>query len=298
MRVRPDVVHCLASEASLCVSPRRQVVTVHDVIPWTAPGAAADAVAYLRMQRALIRHAGAVIVPSEVVVEDVVSVLGVPAARVTAIEHGVAAEFSPKPMEDDASARAAAGIGKRPYIIWVGSLHGVDRRKGLDVLLDAVGALEHPQRPALALVGKPGQASEWARERASKAQIDLILPGFVDDLQLAALYRGALAAVLPSRYEGFGLPALEAMACGTPAVVTNAGATAGVVADAALVVRAGDANGLSRALRVLLEDAEMHAWLRSAGPVRATAFSWSRAAERTVDVYERVAAHSHRNRVR
>lgn len=291
--MHPDVVHCLASEAALCVSPKRQIVTVHDVIPWTALDSTTfDARLYLRAQRLLIRRAAAVIVPAQAVVADVEAVLGVPVERITAIEHGVVAEFSAAPGGDDGALRAKAGLGERPYLIWVGSLHGVDPRKGLDILFDAVAALPPAERPVLALVGKPGQASQWAHEQAQRAGIELVLPGFVEDAPLAALYRGALAAVVPSRYEGFGLPALEAMACGAPVVVTDAGNSPDLVGDAALVVHADDADALADALRAVVSDAALRERLRAAGPRRAAAFSWRRAAERTVAVYERVAQSS------
>jgi glycosyltransferase involved in cell wall biosynthesis len=288
-RVAPDVVHCLASEAALCFRPARQIVTVHDVVPWTDPTPkSVDARAYLQLQRAMVRRAGAVIVPGEVVVDEVASVLGVPADRITAIEHGVAAAFSAAPAADDAAIRAEAGVESGRYAIWVGSLHGLDPRKGLDVLFDAFSSLAPASRPLLALVGKHGQGSQWARERAAGAGIELVLPGYVEDSRLAALYRGAVAAVVPSRYEGFGLPALEAMACGAPVVVTDAGNSPAVVGDAALVAPVGNARALGEALLRLLDDPALRARLAADGPVRAGAFSWGRAAERTVEVYERV----------
>jgi glycosyltransferase involved in cell wall biosynthesis len=288
--VRPDLVHSLGSEAALCVTPRRQVVTVHDAVPWSDPaGGTLDARAYLRLQRTLLARAGAVIVPAEVVVGEVASVLGVPRDRVTAIGHGVTPAFTAAATADDASIRTAAGLDRTPYLIWVGSLHGVDPRKGLDLLLGAIRSLRPGDRPVLALVGRHGHGSEWARREALATGIELVMPGFVEDARLAALYRGALAAVVPSRYEGFGLPALEAMACGAPVLVTAAGNSPAVVGDAALVVAPDDAAALADGLRRLLGEPALRERLTREGPLRAAAFSWRRAAERTVEVYERVA---------
>jgi glycosyltransferase involved in cell wall biosynthesis len=96
--------------------------------------------------------------------------------------------------------------------------------------------------------------------------------------------------VIPSRHEGFGLPALEAMACGTPVLVTDAGNSPAVVGDAALLVPAGDAPALAGGLRRLISEPALRDRLRREGPVRASEFSWERAAQRTLAVYERVAA--------
>jgi glycosyltransferase involved in cell wall biosynthesis len=292
-RARPQVVHGPASEAAMCFPLARQVVTVHDVIPWTGLGPhSPDVRAYLRLQWELVSRAGAIIVPSKVVVGDVVSVFGVAAERITAIEHGVSAAFSSDPGEDDRAIRADAALDRAPFLIWVGSLHGPDPRKGLDVLFDALRALDPGSRPLLALVGKHGIGSEWAREQADAIGIEVVLPGYVEDSRLAALYRGATAAVVPSRYEGFGLPALEAMASGAPVIVTDAGNSPAVVGSAAVVVPAGDARALASALQALLEDPALRDRLRHAGPLQASGFSWTQAAERTVEVYERVLASS------
>jgi len=115
------------------------------------------------------------------------------------------------------------------------------------------------------------------------------LPGHVSDPSLAALLRGCAAAVVPSLHEGFGLPALEALACGAPLVAARAGNLPALVGDAALLVEPGSAEGLRAGLSAALGDSVLAATLREAGPHRAAQFSWRRAAEATAAVYRTVA---------
>lgn len=285
-RTRPDVVHGLASEAAACFPLHRQVVTLHDVVPWTEHRAPVLNRTYLEFQRRLLRRVGAVIVPSESVIPEVARELAIPTTRITAIRHGISPVFSAARRHQDSALQARAGLAPEPYLLWVGTLHGPDPRKGLDVLFDAVRSLEPTERPLLGLVGKPGLGSQWAQERCLRDGIKTALPGYVDDSELAALYRGAAAVVVPSRHEGFGLPALEAMACGAPLIVTDAGSLPSVVGDAAMVVRAGDASAIAQALRALLADPGLQARLRDAGPRRTASFTWELAAKQTLAAYE------------
>jgi glycosyltransferase involved in cell wall biosynthesis len=222
------------------------------------------------------------------VVADVARELAIPAERITAVPHGISPVFSAQHRGEDAAARSRARLARSPYLLWVGSLHGPDPRKGLDLMFDAVESLEPSSRPLVGLVGKPGLGTRWAQERCKRSGIEAVLPGWVEDSELAALYRGAAAVVVPSRHEGFGLPALEAMACGAPLIVTDAGSLPSVVGEAAHVVRAGDVTALAEGLRSLLADPDLQARLRIAGRQHAASFSWEVSARRTVEVYERV----------
>jgi glycosyltransferase involved in cell wall biosynthesis len=289
-RARPAVLHGLGGDAVAWFPLARQVVTVHDVVPWTAdPPRDPASRAYLAAQRRLLARAAGVIVPGEAIAGDVTDVLGVAPGRVAVVPHGIAKRFDATPAPGDVEARRRCGVGDR-YLLWVGSLHGPDPRKGLDVLFDALASLPPDARPPLALAGRAGLGSDWAREQAERAGVQAILTGYVSDAELAALYRGATAAVVPSRHEGFGLPALEALACGTPLVVTDAGTLPSVVGDAALVVPAGRPEPLAEALASLLGDEARRRRLGQAGPRRAGEFSWRRCAERTADVYANIAS--------
>jgi glycosyltransferase involved in cell wall biosynthesis len=126
-----------------------------------------------------------------------------------------------------------------------------------------------------------------AAESSSKYKSRLIFTGFVAEEDLAALYSGAVAFVFPSLYEGFGLPALEAMACGTPVITSSTTSLPEVVGDAALLVDPMDPDALRDAMSTILSDHSLRADLRRKGLRRATEFSWTRCAELTAGTYYR-----------
>ncbi|HEY2702434.1 MAG TPA: glycosyltransferase family 1 protein [Candidatus Dormibacteraeota bacterium] len=286
---RPAAVHGPAGEPVLGWPRRRQVVTIHDVVPWTTAAAAPSGrrlAAFLEVQRRLLRGCGALIAVSGTVAGEAAAALGIPAERFTVVAEGVDAPFESDPAAGDAGLRAGCGAPAGGYVLWAGSMRSPDPRKALDVLVEAMAALEAEGRGVpLVLAGAPGAASEQVSALARERGVRLHLPGFVSDPALAALYRGAAAAVLPSRHEGFGLPALEAMACGAPLVAGRAGNLPDLCGDAALLVPPGDARELAGALGAVLGDTAVAARLRVAGPRRAAAFSWRRCAEETAAVY-------------
>jgi glycosyltransferase involved in cell wall biosynthesis len=288
LRSRPLLVHGLASDPVAGFPLRRQVTTVHDVIPWTrAPEDIGRRTAwYLAAQRRRLRSVAAVIAVSPGVAGDVTTTLGVPAERVHVVPNGVGAIFTPDATDRDDELRRAAGVAP-PYLLWVGSLRHHDARKALDVVVDAAAALR--ERVSLVLVGAAGTESERVGRLAAERGVTTVCTGYVPDPTLAALYRGAAALLLPSHEEGFGLPALEAMASSTPVITTRGGNTAAVAAEAALLVTEGDAADLARAAGAVLDDPGLAHRLGVAGRRRAEAYSWRRSAELTVEVYDRVA---------
>lgn len=294
IRTHPDVVHALASEPAVGVGSGRQVVTLHDVFPWLRPGRgirAPAAAAYLRIQAARLRRCAAVITPSRAVHDQAVDVIGIDPGRITVIAEGVDPVFRPAPAaEGGVLPEEVAGVGGA-YVVWVGSLRSHDPRKALDVLVAALGRLARAGAALhLVLVGALGAEAERVARRAHQAEVRATLAGFVDDTALANLLRGAAVAVLPSLDEGFGLPALEAMACGAPLVVSRAGNLPDLVGDAAVVVDPGDAASLAAGLAQVLADPGLAERLRAAGPRRAAEFTWHRTARETLAVYRRIAA--------
>ena len=160
------------------------------------------------------------------------------------------------------------GLEPRSYVLFVGT---VEPRKGIDVLLAAHAALRQQGHPNLRVVvaGPPG----WG-ETPTLDGPGVVAPGRIDELTLDALYRGAAALAVPSRAEGFGLPALEGMARGCPVVVSDTGALPEVVGDAGLLVKPGDADALAGALDRILTDDAFAASLGGSGRRRAATFTW------------------------
>jgi glycosyltransferase involved in cell wall biosynthesis len=260
-RVRPELAHFQYALPLGHGGPA--VVTVHDLSferDATVVGAVDRLTFKLAVPRA-VRRAAHVLTVSERTKRDLVELYGVPEAKVTVTPNGVDPSFTPG---DD---------GEGSYVLYVGA---VQRRKDPGTALAAAQAVGLPL-----VVAGPEKEPELARSlRAGGAD----LRGYVEKDELARLYRAAAAVVLPSRFEGFGLPVLEAMACGTPVVAAREPALEEVGGDAALYARPGEFPDVLR--RALAE----HERLAEAGLERAKRFSWAETARRTADVYRAVLA--------
>ncbi|HEV2999144.1 MAG TPA: glycosyltransferase family 1 protein [Solirubrobacteraceae bacterium] len=266
------------------------VMTLHDVMrlhdlrgadpPYICRLTARDR-AMLRLDYAGVRHAAAVTVPSEFAARDATAHLGIPPARITVVRWAVDHDLF-RPVE--------RRLYAFPYVLYVGT---EQPRKNLGALLRAF-ALLSPAHPDLRLVKvglAGGEGSEF--RRATRRAIDalgigdrVVFTGRLPDEDLVAAYAGAVCSVLPSRHEGFGLPPLEAMACGCPVVVSSAGSLPEVVGDAGLVVDPGPWP-LADAIATTLDPA-VREDLRERGLRRAASFTWQAAAERTLTVYRAV----------
>ncbi|MCU0624009.1 MAG: glycosyltransferase family 4 protein [Gemmatimonadaceae bacterium] len=257
------------------------VVTVHDLVPllfaptwwrkvYTAPRAS-------RLMRTTLDRADALLANSAFTAAEVRRVLGDPRAAIT-VTPLAADDFLAAPSAD-AVARAAALDIPAPYVLAVGA---GDARKNLGLLLEAGAALAARGTPVTIAVLGPGTKLE--RQLTARDAPWLKAPGFVDDAVLAALYAEALALVFPSRYEGFGLPVLEAMAAGAPVITTREASLPEVAGEAALYVDPDDAEGLADAIMHLAANDTTRARLRAAGRARASQFSWRETASRTLDV--------------
>jgi len=281
---RAAIVHAMASAPVLLWPLKRQVVTLHDVVPWTGTPRPGVTGRYLALQSHRLRGAGAVIAVSQVTADEAVEVLQLDRARVHVVPEATSNVFAAVEQPADAGRRRAAGVPDTPYLVWVGSMRAHDPRKGLDGLLDALTASNHHQTP-LVLAGACGPESDRLEAAALARGLRVVLPGFVDDDTLAALYRGAAAAVVPSHHEGFGLPALEALASGTALVAARSANLPALVGDAAVLVPPGDDAALAAAIDSVLGDPVVAARLRSRGPEVAAAYSWRHTADLTVQVY-------------
>jgi len=270
------------------------VITVHDLFPEAArrEGALSDlAPTWNAHQRWLyrqhltgIRRADAIIAISEATARDVHAYLGVPWERIRVVYQGFN-DFSARQPELTREAvttlRARWQLApKERLVLYVGSQ---DPRKNLPTLIQAVQLLrKEGLQVTLLVVGSPRVG---AGERV-KGPDDLVrFTGHVDDVELAALYRLADVFAFPSRFEGFGLPPLEAMAYGCPVVASNASAIPEVVGDAGLLVPPTDPSAWAAGIARLLQSEPLRGWLIAKGRVRATQFPWRRTVEGTAAVY-------------
>jgi glycosyltransferase involved in cell wall biosynthesis len=262
--------------------PRRSSVpwvqTVHDLIPlaFDDPELAIERRRWRRFGPR-VKKAAAVVMPSRHSADAAIESLGVDPARVHVIPHGVEPQFHP-------AAPPPAAERAQPYILYVGAW---GPQKGYAEAMEAVAGLAdagHPHRLVIA-----GRQDDWMRAQVQHVldrarRPDLVdVAGYVDDL--AALYRGAAALVVTSRHEGFGLPALEAMACGTPVVAFANTAIPEVVGDGGTLVADGDVAALVRSVRAIIDEKGVRRSHVERGLARAAQFSWRRSAEAHAAVY-------------
>ncbi len=293
-RLRVDIFHGMDHVGIPLVGRSgKYVVTVHDVIPLILPETFTPRhrlVVRLALAR-VRRKADLVVVPSHAVKRDVVRRVGLPEDRVVVTHEGCEPRF--RPVRSAAARRdVAARYGLPPrYVLAVGTL---EPRKNLTTLLEAFARLRRDGEVdadlRLVLAGARGWLDEpiFATVRSLGLEDAVRFTGFVDDADLPVVYSGAALFVFPSLHEGFGLPLLEAMACGVPVVTSNISSMPEVAGDAAVLVDPRDADGLAAAIARLLRDGALRDRLREAGIARARQFSWEATARRTLDAYASV----------
>jgi glycosyltransferase involved in cell wall biosynthesis len=253
------------------------VITVHDLAIYRNsgwfPGRQPLSTRYV-VPRSVLR-ADVVIAVSENTAQDVVDVFGIPRSKIEVVPHGVASTFSPMGAEDLAAARARLKLPER-FILFVGT---IEPRKNLETLLEAWAMMR--DRPDLVVVGAWGWHYEPIRERMERMGPRLHHVDGLDPADLPAVYNLARVLAHPAWYEGFGLPPLEAMACGTPVVVSDRSSLPEVVDGAGLVVPADQPDEWRKALERVVGDTDLAADLKRRGILRAAQFSWARAATLT-----------------
>ncbi|MGC8779506.1 MAG: glycosyltransferase family 4 protein [Anaerolineae bacterium] len=290
---RLDLLHGLAYALPLACACRA-VVTVHDLSFLRYPQAFRRLNrAYLSwITRAAVRKACRVIAVSESTRQDVIALYGVPADRVVVVPNGVAEAFRPADRSEVAAFRRRKGLPER-FFLFLGTL---EPRKNIERLLDAYAlflrdhAARMADRPCLVIAGAKGWFYEaiFARVQRLNLADRVFFPGFVPAAELPWWYRAADLFIYPSLYEGFGLPVLEAMACGTPVITSNASSLPEVAGDAALLVPPDDADALAGAMARVWHEPALAAALREAGLKQASRFSWQRTARETLAVYRAV----------
>ena len=290
-RLGIDVLHSPHHTTPALPLPCPRVVTIHDVTFFLLPQRYPPSrrLYFQAITRAAARLAQAIITPSQTVKRDVVRVLGVPQEWVTAIAEAPAPEFAP--LEDADALGRIRWRYKLPsrYILSVGNLEpGKNRGR----LIAAYGRLrERGLQYHLVIAGQRAWRYESDLALVRRLRLDDVVHflGYVDGADMPGLYSSANLLAFPSLYEGFGLPVLEAMACGTPVVTSSVSALPEVAGDAALLVDPKDVVALTEAMERALADEALRADLRARGIQRAREFSWEKAARETVQVYEAVA---------
>lgn len=285
---RVDLVHATDFVLPPTLPKTRTLLTVHDLSFVRVPEAASPRLrAYLNavVPRSVAR-ADHILADSAATRDDLIALYGTAVDKITVLLSGVEARF--QPISDQALLRAAQskyGIPARPYILAVGT---VQPRKNYARLIAALAQVRKRGIEAdLVVAGGRGWLEDpiYAAIDAHQLRDHVHFIGFADDADLPTLYSGASAVAVPSLYEGFGLPVLEAMACGVPVLTSNLSSLPEVAGDAALLVDPLDTEAIAAALMRLLSDSALRAELIARGLKRAAGFTWESAAAQLAQVY-------------
>jgi glycosyltransferase involved in cell wall biosynthesis len=269
------------------------VVTVHDLIPMLLPAYRGSILVrlYTLLVAIAAKRADIVLTDSQASKWDIVRLLDIPAGRVRVIY--LAADDIYQPILDEhrlAATRRKYGLPER-YLLYLG---GFDQRKNVPTLLKAFAQLARDSRAFLVVAGRlPEKGSDFfpdprpiVQELGIRERV--VFTGWVPEEDKPALYSGARALVFPSLYEGFGLPPLEALACGTPVIASNQGSLPEIVGDGGLLLEQDDVEGLAGAMEKLVNDDTLWGNVREKGLAHAARFSWEKAARETLAVYREV----------
>ena len=271
-------------------APCPTVVTIHDLSLFTQTQTHENANVRRGKRRMpmMAWKATLIIAPSEWTKKEILEFLPVKEHKIRVVGEGARRHMVPQHEDEFLPVLDKYDI-RGPYLLYVGT---IEPRKNLLTLLRAYDELLRTTQhtPQLILAGGKGWLFDEIFQLVNQLQLQdqVKFTGYVPDADLPALYSGALAFVYPSLYEGFGLPPLEAMACGAPVITTNVTSLPEVVGDAGLLHDPTDTRALTQAMAMLLDDADARSHYKYAGLERAKSFSWERAARETQLVYEEV----------
>jgi glycosyltransferase involved in cell wall biosynthesis len=290
LRVEADVLH---SPDFIPPFSRRSpaVITIHDLAFLRFPHLLTpESARYYGQVRRAVHNADQIIAVSESTRSDLLELLHAPEGKITVVYEAANPECRPLAKDEIERARDHLSLPER-FILFVGTL---EPRKNLPALLKAFAAMERDRRVPLVVVGREG----WLFEEVFRTRDELglgsevLFVGGVPAGQLVYYYNCASCLVLPSLYEGFGLPVIEAMACGTPVVVSDVSSLPEIVGDAGITVSPDDIQGLSSAMDRIVSDADLSRKMSGLGLRRAGEFSWEQAARETLAVYRKAVEES------
>jgi glycosyltransferase involved in cell wall biosynthesis len=266
----------------------RTLLTVHDLSFVRVPEAASPNLkSYLdQVVPRSVKRANHILADSEATKDDLIELYGVLADRITVLLSGVDARFNH--ISDEhllLTTRRKYNIGTAPYIFSIGT---VQPRKNYGRLIQSLAHLRSSGYDInLVIAGGKGWLEDPIYEniRANKMEKHVHFIGYADEVDLPTLYSAAYCFAFPSLYEGFGLPVLEAMACGTPVITSNVSSLPEVAGDAAIMIDPYDIDALNHALQQLLDDQALYQTLIKKGLERARLFSWDNSARQLRDIY-------------
>lgn len=284
----------LASDVVRYTQPGlKTIVTIYDMTTFLFPEYHTEETQAIQREKYRFAqdHADAVIAISESTKQDIIRFLGIEAERIHVVYAGVTPEFRLLPEELVQKTVVKWQLAPQSYILHVGT---IEPRKNLVRLIEAYEVVWRKRpltTPKLVLAGAAGWFFKEVFATIEKLGLEeqVIYVGRVDDADLPALYNGALFLAYPSLYEGFGMPPLEAMACGIPVLTSNGSSLPEVVGEAGVYVEPEDVESIAAGLLLLVEDASLRQELANRGLERAKLFNWQRAAAETTAVYQYVA---------
>lgn len=284
-----DLIHDMTGMIPFVLGTGRakQVVTIYDVIPHSFPGISArwDNLIYHHWLPRMAPRMDAVVTISAHSREQIAKYLKVDLGQIHNVLAGYrAALYQPATAEAIARIREQYNTGER-YILFVGS---VEKRKNLLRIIEAFTRIQDQIPHKLVITGPQLRLKEAIMESASQLPERIELTGYLPDEELPVVYSGAELFVFPSLYEGFGLPVLEAMACGTPVITSNASSLPEVAGDAGILVDPYSVDEIAAAMLRVVNDADLRETMRRDGLAQAQHFSWEQCARETVAVYEQV----------